>query len=52
MTENWNMPFPEALSEIRRATEARMASDELTGSLLRGLAASKGSFDERGNKVR
>ena len=44
MTENWNLHFPEQLSEIRRATEAagfRMASDELTGSLLRGLAASK-----------
>jgi predicted O-methyltransferase YrrM len=44
MTENWKLHFPEQLSEIRRATEAagfRMASDELTGSLLRGLAASK-----------
>jgi hypothetical protein len=44
MTENWKLHFPEQLSEIRRATEAagfRMASDELTGSLLRGLAASR-----------
>jgi predicted O-methyltransferase YrrM len=44
MNENWNLHFPEALSKIRRATEAagfRMASDELTGSLLRSLAASK-----------
>jgi predicted O-methyltransferase YrrM len=44
MNENWNLHFPEALHKIRRATEAagfRMASDELTGSLLRSLAASK-----------
>ena len=44
MNENWNLHFPEALSKIRRATEAagfRMASDGLTGSLLRSLAASK-----------
>ena len=44
MNENWNLHFPGQLSEIRRATEAagfRMASDELTGTLLRSLAASK-----------
>ena len=44
MNENWNLHFPEQLSKIRGETEAagfRMASDELTGSLLRTLAASK-----------
>ena len=44
MNKNWNLHFPAQLSEIRRATAAagfRMASDELTGTLLRSLAASK-----------
>jgi predicted O-methyltransferase YrrM len=44
MNENWSLHFPNQLSSIRRATEAagfRMASDDLTGSLLRSLAASK-----------
>jgi predicted O-methyltransferase YrrM len=44
MNENWNLHFPKQLSRILRETEAagfRMASDELTGSLLRTLAASK-----------
>ncbi len=44
MNENWNLHFSEQLIKIRRETEAagfRMASDELTGSLLRSLAASK-----------
>jgi predicted O-methyltransferase YrrM len=44
MNEGWNLHCPEALSDIQRATEAagfRMASDQLTGSLLRVLAASK-----------
>jgi hypothetical protein len=37
MNDSWNLHFPEQLSKIRRETEAagfRMASDELTGSLL------------------
>jgi predicted O-methyltransferase YrrM len=44
MNKNWSPRFPERLSDIRRATEAagfRMSSDDLTGSLLRSLAASK-----------
>jgi predicted O-methyltransferase YrrM len=44
MNQNWDLHFPEQLANIRRATEAagfRMASDDLTGSLLRCLAASK-----------
>lgn len=44
MNEDWNLRCPEELSDIQRATEAagfRMASDQLTGSLLRVLAASK-----------
>jgi predicted O-methyltransferase YrrM len=44
MNEDWNLRCPDALSNIQRATEAagfRMASDQLTGSLLRVLAASK-----------
>lgn len=44
MNEDWNLRCPEALSDIQRATEAAgfsMASDELAGSLLRVLAASK-----------
>jgi predicted O-methyltransferase YrrM len=44
VNEDWNIRWPEALSDIQRATEAagfRMASDQLTGSLLRVLAASK-----------
>ena len=44
MNDSWNLRFPEQLSKIRKETEAagfRMASDELTGSLLCTLAASK-----------
>jgi predicted O-methyltransferase YrrM len=44
MNENWNLHLPKQLSGILRETEAagfRMASDELTGSLLCTLAASK-----------
>jgi predicted O-methyltransferase YrrM len=44
MNENWSLHFPKQLSGILRETEAagsRMASDELTGSLLCTLAASK-----------
>lgn len=53
MIEDWNLRYPEELSDIQRATEAagfRMASDPLTGSLLRVLAASKpaGSLLELG----
>jgi len=53
MNEDWNLRCPEELSEIQHATEIagfRMASDPLTGSLLRVLAASKpaGVFLELG----
>jgi predicted O-methyltransferase YrrM len=44
MNQNWDLHFPRELANIRRATKAagfRMASDDLTGSLLRCLAASK-----------
>ena len=48
MNEGWNLRCPELLSDIQRATETagfRMASDPLTGSLLRVLAASKPAGD-------
>ena len=41
MNQDWNLRCPEALSDIQRATETagfHMASDPLTGSLLRVLA--------------
>jgi len=44
MNEDWDLRCPETLSAIQQATESagfRMASDPLTGSLLRVLAASK-----------
>jgi predicted O-methyltransferase YrrM len=44
MIEGWNLRHPAQLVDIKRATETagfKMASDELTGSFLRGLAASK-----------
>ena len=44
MNEDWNLRGPAALSDLVRVTETagfHMASDPLTGSLLRVLAASK-----------
>ena len=44
MIKDWNLRVPDVLPAIKRATDDagfRMASDELTGSLLRVLAASK-----------
>jgi hypothetical protein len=41
MNEDWNLLCPEALSDSQRAAKAagfRVASDALTGSLLRILA--------------
>ena len=41
MNEDWNLRCPEARSDIQRANETagfHMASDPLTGSLLRVLA--------------
>src|ERR1700754_693833 len=53
MTPELNQPFPIAYAAIEKATQAAgftMASDALTGSLLRTLAASKpsGRFLELG----
>jgi predicted O-methyltransferase YrrM len=44
MDDDWNLAMPAALETIRRETSAagfNMASDDLTGALLRTLAASK-----------